>query len=108
MPTGNCADSSHRLMSAFLAAAPPQVREMLLYTAELKSSHKESRQAKIDRVDDVIAKLQLEVWPLASPAALWGNATCNLASLFCRGRLLQSYRQAWSCRQARWLINAAL
>ncbi len=34
---------------------------MLLYTVELKSSHRESRQAKIDRVDDVISKLQLEV-----------------------------------------------
>jgi len=36
------------------------VREMLLYTAELKSSHREPLQAKIDRVDSVMSKLQLE------------------------------------------------
>lgn len=36
------------------------VREMLLYTAELKLNHRKPRKDKIARVDDVISKLQLE------------------------------------------------
>lgn len=68
------------------------VREMLLYTVELKSPHREPFQNKMDRVESVIAKLQLQVTfrqckhpvfpsPRASISPLYRSDLCVL---YCR------------------------
>ena len=53
------------------------VREMLMYTADLKSSHREAKADKVARVDDLIQKLNLEVgevqdgWCFRSALVSW-------------------------------------